>query len=361
MRYFSLLLCLMVAAGSMEACNPGDTAVKKLPRTIQQQVDSIQKAEGLQGLFVAVMKNGKKDYYGAGFAIPDSKTRFDSATLFEIGSISKTFTGYVLESVLRESGMSDSLSILPFLPDSVQKNKALQSITFYSLLNHSSGLPRLPDNMDLISNPTAPYDNYTAKNLFAYLKTCTPQPTGGSSYSNLGAGLAGVLAQRISGKSYEDLLQKYIFNPFKIPQHRDATIKSNLNKAQGYFSDTESPYWFADILAPAGGLKCSADELLSYLQHIITPINTLSAQIIEKLLTPTIRISENVSVCRVWHTLETKGKPRIYWHNGGTYGFSSFAGFIEKENKAVVVVINQFNKNRISYALGFTLLKQLMD
>jgi D-alanyl-D-alanine-carboxypeptidase/D-alanyl-D-alanine-endopeptidase len=361
MNSVTLLISFVTGAASLVACNTSDTSTTSIENFIQHKADSLQKAENLNGIFIGLLENGKKEYFGSGFAIPDTKTPFDSATIFEIGSISKTFTGYILECVLRNKGISDSSTVLSYLPDSVQANQALGNITFYSLLNHTSGLPRLPDNMDLMENIASPYDDYTAEKLYAYLKTCQPQPDGKSNYSNLGAGLAGVLAQRIAGRNYEDLLQQYIFGPFQITQHTDRSISTTSNKAQGYFQGNKTPYWFADVLAPAGGLKCSTVELLDYLQHMFDPIDDSSKQIIEKLLQPTLSANDRVSVCRSWHTYQVKNKPTIYWHNGGTYGFSTFAGFVQKEKKAVVIVINHFNQNRISDQLGFTILQHLMQ
>ena len=55
-----------------------------------------------------------------------------------------------------------------------------------------------------------------------------------------------------------------------------------------------------------------------------------------------------------------KDKPIIYWHNGGTYGFSTFAAFIKGQQKAVIVVINKFNQNNISDGLGIAIMKELI-
>lgn len=334
----------------------------ELSSFITNKADSLYKAEKLPGIFIGVLNNGKSSYYNFGFADPDKKMPFDSSTLFEIGSITKTFTAYVLESVLKAKNINDSSSIINYLPDSIKTNTALKNISFLSLMNHTSGLPRLPENMDLYSNAMAPYDDYTADLLFSYLKTSMPQPGGQSNYSNLGAGLAGVLAEKISGKSYHSLLNEYIFTPFKITFHPDSAIASATNKAQGYFMNTDNKalYWNADVLAPAGGLKCSASEMLSYLQSISLPVNEEAEQIVADLLKPTVAIAPEMNVAKGWHTLEKEGLPVIYWHNGGTYGFSTFTGFLKEQNKAVIVVINQFNKSQFSDGLGFTIMQKLL-
>jgi CubicO group peptidase (beta-lactamase class C family) len=172
-------------------------------------------------------------------------------------------------------------------------------------------------------------------------------------------GLAGVLAERISGKTYAALLDEYIFLPFKLVTP-DKTITKTTNKSQGYFGDEKSEYWNMNVLAPAGGLKCTTKEILTYLQYMANPADEKAGEIIEKLLQPTVSLYPKVNVCRAWHTIEEKDKPTIYWHNGGTYGFSTFAAFIKGQQKAVIVVVNKFNESKISDLLGITIMKELI-
>jgi CubicO group peptidase (beta-lactamase class C family) len=325
---------------------------------IQQKTDSVFSQNKLPGLFVAVINNGKHNYYAKGFANPDTKMPFDSATFFEIGSITKTFTAFVLQKILEEYKISDTSSILPYLPDSVQKNKVLETISFLQLLNHTSGLPRLPDNMQVSLEQKSPYDNYGADKLFTYLKACNPKPDGKSNYSNLGMGLAGVLAELISGKKYSTLLEEYIFRPFKMLSNTEVFSKQD-NKSLGFFNDEKTPYWNMDVLAPAGGIKSNGREMLTYLNYMANTTDGKNKKIIDNLLQPTIALNQKINVCKAWHTIEQKDKPRIYWHNGGTFGFSTFAAFVKDEQKAVLVVINKFSENKVADGLGVAIMKLL--
>ena len=352
---FILFVSLVIISSGCNAQKPLNK--NSLDSFIRKKADSLYNSSKVPGITIAILNNGERNYYNFGFADKEKKTVFDSTTLFEIGSITKTFTAYALEAVLKEKEISDTGSVIQYLPDSVQLNKLLAPITFVSLMNHTSGLPRLPDNMPLSEDNKTPYDTYTSNDLFTYLQKCVPKPDGKSNYSNLGAGLAGVLAERIAGKSYAALLDKYIFLPFKIVTPDKSIVKTE--KSQGYFENDKTPYWNMDVLAPAGGLKCSGNEMLTYLQAMSIPVNLESKELIDKLLVPTISINTQINVCRAWHTLEQKDKPIIYWHNGGTYGFSTFAAFIKGENKAVIVAVNQFNKNAISDALGIAIIKKL--
>ena len=354
-KFFFLLTLCTTVAGIFSCSAQSAENSTKLDAFIKHKADSMFKAQNVPGIFIGVSDNGVNNYYNFGYAIPDTKTVFDSATIFEIGSVTKTFTTYIVTSVLKEKGISDSSSIIKYLPDSVRNNKALENISFLSLMNHTSGLPRLPDNMDLVT--MTPYDRYTSKELFTYLKTAIPKPNGKSNYSNLGMGLAGVLAERITGKTYAELLDQYIFLPFKLVTP-DKAIAST-NKSQGYMENEKADYWNMDVLAPAGGLKCNAQEMLAYLTKMGDPVNEQSKEIINKLLEPTVQLNSSMNVCRGWVALEQKDKPIIYWHNGGTYGFSTFAAFTKGGKQAVIVVVNKFNANAVSDGLGMSIIKTM--
>ena len=345
---------LLALCGQLQ---PAASRQKNIDSFIQKKGDSLLTTEKLPGIFVGLMHGNNKRFFNFGFADPDKKKPFDSATIFEAGSITKTFTAYILENVLQANKISDTTSILPYLPDSVQTNKALSAVCFLSLLNHTSGLPRLPNNLPLTSS--APYDNYTATDLFAYLKQCKPKPDGESNYSNLGAGLAGWLAERIAGKDFNTLLKTDVLRPFGM---KDA-LAVNSRKAQGYFGTSKQPFWNMNVLYPAGGVHCSANDLLNYLQDMSLPDSKKEVQttVIEKLLQPTVAITPAMHVGRAWHTLEQNRKPIIYWHNGGTYGFSTFAAFVRETKLAVVVVVNQFNKKAVSDGLGIAIIKKMLE
>lgn len=353
-------LAAIVVVSILLACQQLKTQPHEpLDTFILRKGDSLYKKSKVPGVFVGVLTNGEREFYNFGYADPVRKQPFDSAMAFEIGSITKTFTAYVLQSVLNEKGISDTTSIISYLPDSLQKNKALEGITFISLLNHTSALPRLAENMDLETNMMQPYADYTLDMMFDYLESCTPKPDGRSYYSNLGATLAGVLAERISGKPYRTLLDEYIFTPFKLNTPRTPVSEIN-SKAQGHFMGSASDYWNMNVMMPAGGIICSTDELLTYLQRMSQP-SAASKDIVEDLLTPTVAISRTLRVGKGWHITEEKNKPALYWHNGGTYGFSTYAAFLRDQGKAVVVVVNEFNKNQVSDELGDLIIRKLRD
>lgn len=354
MKIFVLLLA--VIGGSWLYSASAQSINKSLNKSVQNKVDETLTTEKVPGVFVGILNNGERSYFQAGLGIPDKNTPFDSAMIFEIGSITKTFTAYVLMAVLMENNISEKKAIWEYLPDSVQQNKHLDNISFLSLLNHTSGLPRLPENMKLDNK--IPYDHYTAADLFNFLKTVDINPDGENRYSNLGAGLAGVLASRISGKTFDELVNQHIFLPFTKTLHARAGTK---NKIQGYFSAQEKiGFWNMDVLKPCGGLQYTADQMLTYLQNMAFPETEKAKAIVEKLTTETVALNKQIGVGLGWHIFHGLSDEPIYWHNGGTYGFSTFCAFSKNKSKAVIVVINEFNKNTGCDKLGAWIMKKLL-
>jgi CubicO group peptidase (beta-lactamase class C family) len=349
-------LCCVVFFNSSVA----QTGVQNQDAFIKHLADSIYSKEKLPGIFIGILNHGERSFYQVGFADPDRQMPFDSATLFEIGSITKTFTAYILTAVLMENKIAETDRIIKYLPDSVQQNQNIGNISFLNLMNHTSGLPRLPGNLNM-ANMRQPYETYGANELFAYLKDCSPKPDGKSNYSNLGAGLAGVLAERISGKSYAVLADQYIFLPFNMVKQGNSNA-FHKNKSQGYFAaNDKAEYWNMNILAPAGGLTSTGNEMLTYLENMCFPKTERSKAIVNKLTVQIVSLSPKVAVGLGWHILNEKEQQPVYWHNGGTYGFSTFAAFVKDKSKAVIVVINQFNKNGAGDGLGISIIKKLIS
>lgn len=324
---------------------------------IQFKTDSVFKLNAIPGILIGTSINGKHHFFNAGMADKSNNQVFTPETQFEIGSISKTFTAYILESVLKKKKISASSLILQFLPDSLNNNIHLSTIRFIDLLNHTSGLPRLPDNMGSADNFMQPYAGYKKEDLYTYLKKAKTNSTGTVNYSNLAAGLAGVLAENISGESYEALLNKYITKPFHL-KHTGIQASIKRPKAKGYFDKQEAVYWDMNSMVAAGGIKSDAKDILKYLDFII---NHQTSTIIQSVLQKTAEVNKEVAIAKGWHTLEKNEKTLLYWHNGGTYGFSTFCAFNPSNKNSIIVVINAFNKNTIADKLGIDIMTKILN
>lgn len=134
-----------------------------------------------------VNSKGEKEFYCHGFQSQQNNIPVDKNTIYEIGSISKVFTCIAFADMVIKHEVDLEASVSSLLPENVTmplKNK--KYITLKHLANHTSGLPRLPDNF-FPTNKNNPYADYTIKQLYTFLNTHTLQNKIGKKYlySNL--------------------------------------------------------------------------------------------------------------------------------------------------------------------------------
>lgn len=294
------------------------------------------------GLSIGILKDGKTYTYGYGTTQKNNGMVPDANTIFEIGSISKTFTAQLLAHYVNAGKISLTDPITKYLPDSVAANPELQQIKIVNLSNHTAGLVRLPGNL-LSKNLEAenPYKNYTKELLFSYLKSCRLASVPGEvySYSNMGSGLLGVILERIGGKSYEELVKEIITDPLKMNstfQHLNPESAKRFTKVYNNEAK-EVKAWDFDALVGAGGLRSTVNDMLIYAENNIESKNTELAKAFE--LTHQVTFSKEPMVGLGWHMVKP-GADTYYWHSGGTAGSRSFIIININKKTAVVVLSN---------------------
>lgn len=311
------------------------------------------------GIMVAVIKNGKVETYSYGESKKGEKQLPDAdKTMFEIGSISKTFTAILLADEVIKGKMSLEDPISKYLPDSIP-NMAFNGvpITLKTLSNHSSGFPRLPMNLyqkgDDANNP---YQNYDEKRMFTYLKNFKPYREVGVNYeySNFAVGLLGNILARQNNTNYEQLMTEKICKPLDM-KHTKITIQNTDNQyfAQGYDEKgKEAHAWDLNTLAGAGGIRSTTNDMVKYVEANMNKAPKKLQDAIDLTQKTTFSQGQNV-VGLGWHF--TTGKTHtIIQHSGGTGGFRSFVGFDKERQIGVVVLSNSAEEVAM---IGFGLLK----
>jgi CubicO group peptidase (beta-lactamase class C family) len=327
-----------------------------------KQVDSaarkyIQKSNTV-GLSIGIYRNGVNHIYNYGETAIGSGEMPDENSIYEIGSITKTFTATLLAYYVVEGKIKLTDHITKYLPDSVASNTELQRITLQMLSNHTSGLPRLPDNFqNHSSDPYDPYKDYTKENLLSYLKNCklvTP-PGETYAYSNLAVGLLGTILERVSGKSFEQMVKEIICTPLSM----NSTVR-NLSPAlrQRFLTvynekGITTPPWTFNTLAPCGALRSTISDLLTYVKANMFPTDSRLSKAIQ--LTHKITFNKDAKLGLGWHTIVVNNV-EYYFHDGGTYGSSSFIAFNPEKKLAVVVLSNSAKSTN---DLGVDLIRKL--
>ncbi|AZA80759.1 penicillin-binding protein [Chryseobacterium lactis] len=298
---------------------------------------------------VAIIQNNKTNYYGMIKENGMIKPIENQNKIFEIGSITKVFTSSVLASLVENHTIKltdhiNSYYSFPF------KNNI--KINFESLANQTSGLPRLPTNLDL-SDEVNPYKNYQQKELEEYLKDLLTIETKGYSYSNLGTGLLGYTLGLSQKTTFQKLLQKTVFDKYKMTN--SFTISENLGTrlVKGLKKNGETTSnWDFDVLFGAGGILSTTEDLAKFAIAQFDPANK------ELALTrkPDFTIDEAMKIGLGWHILKSKGGKEFVWHNGGTGGYSSSMAVNTNDKTAVIILTNVSEINASVDKLCFELL-----
>jgi CubicO group peptidase (beta-lactamase class C family) len=336
----------------------------KLLNTMDKQVDSvahayIQKANTV-GLSIGILKDGQISTYNYGETARGNNQLPTTNTIFEIGSITKTFTATLLAYCAGLGKVKLSDPITKYLPDSVKTNAALNAITLLTLSNHTSGLSRIPENLQFDSASAAnPYKSYNKRQLFSYLKTCKLNSPPGEqyAYSNLGVGLLGTILSQVSGKTFDQMVQEVICTPLGMKntvQHLSNLQAPHFTKVYSQYGDVTVP-WNFDALAACGALHSTINDLLIYAKaNMNSGANELSKAF---ELTHQVTYSKDAKIALGWHIIVVDGVEFIF-HNGGTYGSSSFLAFNADKKLAVIVLSNAAESTD---AVGTGIIKKLQQ
>jgi D-alanyl-D-alanine-carboxypeptidase/D-alanyl-D-alanine-endopeptidase len=259
----------------------------------------------------------------------NSQRSYDEHTAFEIGSITKTMAAALLaEFVSRgEIALSDPLAkLLP--PGTSVPSFDGREITIADVVTHTSGLPPLPAKYRL-PKANNPYAAATERDLLDALASTrlTRVPGTKWEYSNFAMMVLSYALAKRNGKDYEALLRERLLVPLGMNETYVNSRPPQVRLAQGHLpggTPTE-PWDFHPDMAGVGGVRATLPDMLRYLE------GQLGTR--ESAITPALAKTQeqvvNVDGHRMgmnW-VLSTRNGRTIAFHEGGTGGYSSFAGF----------------------------------
>ena len=284
----------------------------------------------------------------------------DGTTLYEIGSVSKVFTGILLADAVTRGVCKLDDPVQSLLPEGVTMPKwEATPVLLWHLSTHTSGLPRLPNMKG--SDPSDPYAHFDEAKLFAEVGKARVRWEPGSKYeySNFAVGLLGhLLAKKQGFASFEALLKERITTPLGM---QDTTValadaqKARMAPPRNADGDAEH-LWDLAALAGAGGIRSSVADMLKFARAQFRPAGPLATlddvrQPKRSEPSPADALDEPIDLAQQkrhdgangiamglgWH-FARDGKTR--WHNGGTGGFHSYLAVVPGDRRAVCVLSN---------------------
>ncbi len=347
---FRYLCCIAVLALSFISLLRG-SAFSQTPKPAAEMSDAEIRAilnerldpQGDLGIVTGLIHAGRTRVISAGKAGPGSARALDGDTAFEIGSATKVFTATLLADMIGRGEVRLEDPASNYIPSSVRvPSRNNRQITLLDLATHTSGLPRLPSNLNP-KDPSNPYADYSVEQLYAFLSGYElPRDIGAQfEYSNLGMGLLGHILSLKAGMSYESLVAKRILSPLQM-KDTAITLSPELRArmAQGHNSSGSAvANWDLPALAGAGALRSTTDDMLKFVSANLAAAGPLATAL---HLTHESRRSIGTpdgSIGLAWLLRRGFGS-EIVWHNGGTGGFHSFLGFDPKTGDGVVILHN---------------------
>jgi len=324
---------------------------QSIEEKIKQRVDYKE----TPGIAVGIYDHGTINYYAFGVANLKTKEPVSSKTLFEIGSITKTFTTSITALLSQEQKISFTDKAQKYLPSKiVLPEKNGKAITVENLAMAHSGLPNMPKNFSPV-NVADPFIDYREDALAAFLNNVelTREPGSQYEYSNLGMGLLGYINTRIEEKPYSKLVTDRITKPLKMEHTFVSGTRNEKSLATGHSGSSPVKAWTWDnesVLTGAGGLISNAEDMMKYLIAQLTPPSNPLGNAFALTQLPRGDAGK-MKIGYGWHIRDETA----IWHNGGTGGFRAFAGFDKLKNRAVVVLTNS---NTGADDLGFHLLDE---
>jgi serine-type D-Ala-D-Ala carboxypeptidase/endopeptidase len=292
------------------------------------------------GVSIGIFRKGVRRVFVYGGAKKDS--------IFEIGSITKTFTGLILAQMVQQDQVRLDEPIRELLPVGTVAKPEGPEITPLDLITQHSGLPRMPDNFKP-ADPANPYAEYAVPDLFKYVaQHGVKKPAdAGFLYSNVGVGLLGQALANRAGVSYAELLRKEVTDPLVMNDTSISLSESQEHRfIPGHLSNHQPAHaWDLNALAGAGGVRSTAADMMKYLEAQLHPEKIILSNSPNTRTLPAAIFQS--------HKLQADAEPGskiafawmfnskfAYWHNGATGGYSSIAFFNPHEDFAVIVLLN---------------------
>jgi serine-type D-Ala-D-Ala carboxypeptidase/endopeptidase len=237
-----------------------------LPERVENVARERIAARTYQTLIFGVVDGDKSEVVAFG-ELDDGKAP-DVDTVYEIGSVTKTFTATLFAQALLSGRVTFDTPVAQLLPDFKIPSRGGKMITLGALATQHSGLPRMPSNF-LPNDSTNPYADYDAKKLKAFLTEyeLSRDPDVAYEYSNLGFGLLGYALARLNHATYRTITEEEILKPLGMTMSSTAfTDAMRAHLAPGHlYTGEAAKNWDFDALAGAGAIRSTANDMLRYI------------------------------------------------------------------------------------------------
>lgn len=332
--------------------NPLKTSLDSM---VHDRVQRYFKDERAVGLSIGVYQNGQSYYYNYGETFNGSKVLPGNKTLYELGSITKSFTGILLGQAVLDKKIKLDDDIRKYLTGdypNLSYNGA--AIRIVHLSNHTSRVTRIFPNLwerkdyDSLN----PYLGYMRAHLYEALHQMKVDTMPGViySYSNMGVGLLGTILEDVYHQPYLSLIRQFILSPLGMNDTR-IDISNVPEKVLARAHDAKRaiiPWWDISDLPAIGSLRSTTSDMIHYIRA--NSENHTQAMLLSHQ--PTYGTAKE-GMGLNWFIHTTPNGYTEIEHTGGTGGSRSSLEFFPQLRSGFVILTNSLaNRNDLEKDLS---------
>ncbi len=317
-------------------------------KELQAMVSQTMEERSVPGVAVGLWHDGEMATTAFGITSVENPLPVTEGTLFQIGSITKTFTGTLVMRLVEQSKLDLDAPVRTYLPDfRVADADASARVTLHHLLTHTGGW-----DGDLFLD-TGAGDDALAKYVAAMADSVQLAPLGTLySYCNSGFSVAGRIIEVVTGKCYQDALREMLLEPLGLKRsYLDPSDVMTHRFAVGHYGQGKQvnvarPWRLSRSAYPAGGIVCDIPDLLRYARF---HLGDGTSEAGTRLLEPASLAAMRTPQVKVWGEAAQWGLPwsinisdgvRLLSHGGGTNGQVSLLLLVPERQLALAVFTN---------------------
>lgn len=316
--------------------NYAQTIASKIDKLLEKKYKANE-----PGTVVLVAKNGKVIYRKAfGKSNLELNAAMKPENIFQIGSLTKQFTAIAILMLKEQGKLKLTDEITKFIPEYPTHSK---KITIHHLLTHTSGIKSYTSVSELNKKAKEEMSPLELIDLFKN-EPMDFSPGEAYRYNNSGYFILGYIIEKISGQSYEDFIQKRIFDKLGMTSSLYGSHTKIINNRAAGYSSSKNGYrntGYISLTYPyaAGSIMSNVDDLLKW-QNALTNNNLIKATTLKEAFTNyTLNNGKHIFYGYGWYFGAVNGVKSIE-HGGSIPGFLSHAIYIPSTNVYVAMLTN---------------------
>ncbi len=352
MRYALLFTAFLVIVSSGKSFSQEDQSGSNISRVIEKNGQKFLKNKNITAVSIGVYKDGQVYTKHFGEIEKGKSNPPNDKTIYEVGSVSKTITGYLVAKAVLEQKIKLADDVRVYLKGDYSNLEYNGTpITIRNLVTHTSGLPTfLPDKMnglyeklteEVPSEYLALEESYNKDKFLDDLKriSITAKPGVNYLYSNAGAELMGYILEAVYQKSIGELLKESFAVKYNMPNTAiNLDSKQTENLIRGYWmnSETPAPNNLNPLWGTAGGVKMTMDDIMHYVELQLDDKNS----IVDESHKALYDMRHPLQIAYYWRVWKDK-YGTSFNHHGGTSGTQNWLFIYPKYNLGISIITNQ--------------------